>query len=89
MLEPGTKSVYEGGSASYCLFVVTRSAWDVGELKTKEKLFCVSDPSQYAANDVSDKFSLRDDNDGEEMATRLANELPGNWKNVVAIYGLE
>lgn len=89
MLEPGTKSVYEGGSASYCLFVVTRSAWDGGELKTKEKLFCVSDPSQYAANDVSDKFSLRDDNDGEEMATRLANELPGNWKNVVAIYGLE
>lgn len=89
MLEPATQSVYEGGSASYCLFIVTRSVWDGGQLKTKEQLFCVSDPQQYAANDVSDKFSLRNDKGNEIQATSLLGELPGNWKNVVTIYGVE
>ena len=89
MLEPATKSVYEGGSGSYCLFVVTRSTWEGGSLKVKERLLSVSDPTQYGANDVSDKYSLRDENDKEVQATRIATELPGNWKNVIEIYGIE
>ena len=89
ILEPGTKSVYEGGSGSYCLFVMTRSVWDGGTLKVKEKLLCVSDPTQFKANEVSGKYSLRDDNDKEIQATEILTELPRSWTHIVNIYGLE
>ncbi|MBR5655078.1 MAG: hypothetical protein IKW98_00115 [Prevotella sp.] len=89
ILEPGTKSIYEGGSGSYCLFVMTRSVWDGGNLKEKEKLLCVSDPTQYKANEVSGKYSLRDDKDKEIQATEILTELPRSWTNIVNIYGLE
>ena len=89
MLEPATKSLYEGGSASWCMFIVTRSEWDGVSMKVKEKLYCISDPTQYESNGSSGKYSLRDENDDERQATEIVTELPGSWPKVVEIYDME
>ena len=58
LLCPETKSVFEGGSDSWCSFSFSRSEWENGNLKVLENITLVNDPEQYGENHVSDKYTL-------------------------------
>lgn len=88
-LEPATESAFEGGSGSYCMFVATRSKWDSGQLKPVESMTIITDPTQYEANQVSNKYTIRDDQDNVKQSTDISSELPKSWQNVVKIYDVE
>ena len=82
MLHPATKSVIEGGSASYCANYFTRSIWEGGMLKKLEEVTSVSDPEQYGEYDVNSPYTLKDAEGKVIAATDKASELPGVWKTI-------
>lgn len=89
MLEPSTQSVIQGGSGSWCMFLMTRSKWEGKSLNTEEELVVVSDPEQYGEYEVEAKYTL---NDGEHNAMKSASEaaqLSSSWQNIIAKYGVE
>ena len=87
MLYPTEKSVYEGGSASWCADYFTRSIWENGNLKTVEELSIVNDPEQYGEYDVEKKYTVKDDQQKVTLSTDDLSSLPVHWKNVLDNYG--
>ena len=88
-LHPATKSVYDGGSNSWCCSSFNRSIWKDGRLNKVEELIIVTDPEQYEEYEVSNAFTLRDANGNVVATADKAGQLPGMWKTVAADYGVE
>ena len=82
VLHPATKSVFDGGSASWCAIYFSRSIWEGGMLKKVEEVTNVNDPEQYGEYEVNAPYTLKDA-DGKVIATTdKASELPGVWKTI-------
>ena len=85
-LHPATKSVFEGGSASWCANFFSRSIWENNHLKTVENLTFVSDDEQYGDYKVNSAFTLKDSDGKVIFTSNKASELPGQWKDLVEKY---
>lgn len=87
LLCPETKSVYEGGSNSWCSGSFTKSVWEGGTLKAVEDVIVVSDPEQYGENEVSDKYTLKTSDGKTVKAAAESSQLPGKWADVLEYVG--
>lgn len=87
MLCPETKSVYEGGSNSWCSGSFTKSVWEGGTLKAVEDVIVVSDPEQYRENGVSDKYTLKSSDGKTIKAAAESSQLPDKWMYVLEYVG--
>ena len=82
VLHPATKSVFDGGSASWCAIYFSRSIWEGGMLKKVEEVTNVNDPEQYGEYEVNAPYTLKDADGKVIAATDKASELPGVWKTI-------
>lgn len=82
VLHPATKSVFEGGSASWCALYFTRSVWEGNTLKKVEEVTNVNEPEQYGEYEVNAPYTLKDAEGKVITATDKASELPGMWKTI-------
>ena len=87
LLCPEIKSVFEGGSNSWCASSATRSVWENGNLKMLEELTMVTDPEQYGEYDVSDKYTLRSSDGTIQKSTGDVSQLPDKWEDVLESIG--
>ncbi len=87
MLHPSGKSVYEGGSASWCANVFFHYVWEDNRMKEVEELTVVNDSEQYGEYDVESRYTLKDGDQNLILATDNVDKLPGVWKSVVEKYG--
>ena len=87
LLCPETKSVFEGGSNSWCNSSFTRSEWENGILKVKEEVNVVTDPEQYAENNVCDKYTLKSSDGKTILSCGAPSQLPGKWNSVMSRIG--
>lgn len=89
MLHPATRSLFDGGSSSAWEFDITRRQWNGQKLEAREHLTRISDPSQYDANNVSARFTIRDEQQQTTASAENAGDLPSMWPQVVQKYDME
>ena len=87
MLHPSSKSVIEGGSNSWCNSSFTKSIWNGRQLVTQEELSIVTDPSQYAENGVTKKYTIKNVINGKVVSADEVSGLTDFWKPIAKIFG--
>ena len=86
ILEPLSKSLYEGGSGSSCYSGFSRYKWAYYSIEELETLEVVSDASQYENYNVTHEYTLKT-KDGEIVSeTDNISELPKKWRAVYEKY---
>ena len=83
MMCPSDKSVYEGGSSSWCSYYFERKTWKDNNLEKQEAVTVVLDANEYGSNGVENKYTLKDANEKLIVSTDDATELPGLWNILV------
>ena len=87
-LDPVNKRVFDGGSSSYCEQDGDMMVWKGNKLNIVETLVIISDPTQYRANGVKYKFTVKNKNTGRLVkATNFEQNLPVRWRNYVKQLG--
>lgn len=87
MLEPATKSFVMGGSNSASEFYVTRSLWNGNKLDIREQLSIVTNPEEYANNNVDHMYTVKSSDDNVLCSSETIDGLPEIWQNYVKAYG--
>lgn len=87
MLEPATKSFVMGGSNSASEFYVTRSLWNGNKLDVREQLSIVTNPEEYANNNVDHMYTVKSSDDNVLCSSETIDGLPEIWQNYVKAYG--
>ena len=87
MLEPETKSFVMGGSNSASEFYVTRSLWNGNKLDIREQLSIVTNPEEYANNNVEHMYTVKSSDDNVLCSSETIDGLPEIWQNYVKAYG--
>ena len=87
MLEPETKSFVMGGSNSASEFYVTRSLWNGNKLDVREQLSIVTNPEEYANNNVDHMYTVKSSDDNVLCSSETIDGLPEIWQNYVKAYG--
>ena len=87
MLEPETKSFVMGGSNSASEFYVTRSLWNGNKLDVREQLSIVTNPEEYANNNVEHMYTVKSSDDNVLCSSETIDGLPEIWQNYVKAYG--
>lgn len=87
MLEPATKSFVMGGSNSASEFYVTRSLWNGNKLDVREQLSIVTNPEEYANNNVEHMYTVKSSDDNVLCSSETIDGLPEIWQNYVKAYG--
>lgn len=87
MLEPETKSFVMGGSNSASEFYVTRSLWNGNKLDIREQLSIVTNPEEYANNNVDHMYTVKSSDDNILCSSETIDGLPEIWQNYVKAYG--
>lgn len=87
MLEPETKSFVMGGSNSASEFYVTRSLWNGNKLDIREQLSIVTNPEEYANNNVDHMYTVKSSDDNVLCSSETIDGLPEIWQNYVKAYG--
>lgn len=87
MLEPETKSFIMGGSNSASEFYVTRSLWNGNKLDVREQLSIVTNPEEYANNNVEHMYTVKSSDDNVLCSSETIDGLPEIWQNYVKAYG--
>ena len=86
ILEPSTKSLYEGGSGSWCSCAFSKCKWVYYSIEELETLEIVSDASQYEDYNVTHEYTVKA-KEGEIVSeTDNISELPERWRAVYEIY---
>lgn len=86
ILEPSTKSLYEGGDGSWCYSGFSRYKWYSYSIEELETLEVVSDASQYEDYNVTHEYTVKT-KEGEIVSeTDNISELPEKWRAVYEIY---
>lgn len=83
MLHPESKSVFMGGSSSYCSSFFERYIWNGNDLKVVEELTIVNVPKEYKNYNVNSRFTLKDDKGNVIVSAKKEDKLPGLWKKIV------
>ena len=79
ILEPSSKTLYEGGSGSWCYRGLSKYKWNNYSIEEFETLEIVSDASQYEDYDVTHEFTVKT-KEGEIVSeTDNVSELPEKW----------
>lgn len=87
-LDPVNKRVFDGGSSSYCEEDGEMLVWKGNKLEVVETLVIISDPTQYRANNVKYKFTVKNKKTGRLIkATNYAQNLPARWRSYVKQLG--
>ena len=89
MLHPASKTVFEGGSNSWCNNSYTKSQWKDGRLDAVEDLTAVSDPAEYGANGVAHAYTLRSADGKDLTAADSVDKLPEEWRNYLRAQEVE
>lgn len=87
MLDPGSESIIEGGSDSYCEFSITRSQWKNGILTMENMLTIITEPKEYIINGVEHRYTLRDVEGHVLCSVEDREALPGPWPRIANEYG--
>lgn len=86
ILEPLSKSLYEGGSGSWCYSGFSRYKWAYYSIEDLETLEVVSDASQYEDYDVTHEYTVKT-KEGEIVSeTDNISELPEKWRVIYEKY---
>lgn len=80
VLDPSTKTLYQGGSSSWCLWGMTKYKWTQNSLEELETLYVVRDESQYENNGVTHEFTIMDSKEEILSETDDVSELPEKWR---------
>lgn len=86
ILEPSSKSFYEGGSSSWCLTGFSRYKWAYYFIEELETLEIVSDASQYEDYNVTHEYTVKTEEGEIVSETDNISELPEKWRAVYEIY---
>ena len=89
ILCPEEKTIYEGGSNSWCSSSFTRDSWQGHQLVEDVELTIVTDAEQYGENGVTHRYTLRDSEQKEMQSTDDISQLPAAWANVLKKLGME
>ena len=87
MLDPESKSFFDGGSNSFCELGIGRSTFDGDNMVMQEELTIITSPEEYANNNVEHKYTLKDNNDKVLCSTETVDGLPELWQKAVNAYG--
>ena len=82
-LHPSTKTLFEGGSNSWCCESYTRNIWKGGKIAVQEELIIVNEPEQYGEYEVSNQFTLRNANQEETASEASPTKLPELWQGLI------
>ena len=86
ILEPSSKSLYQGGSSSWCYSGFSRYKWYIYSIEELETLEVVSDASQYEDYNVTHEYTVKT-KEGEIVSeTDNISELPEKWRAVYERY---
>lgn len=86
ILEPSSKSFYEGGSGSWCFKAFSRYKWAYYSIEELETLEIVSDASQYEDYNVTHEYTVKT-KEGEIVSeTDNISELSEKWRAVYERY---
>ena len=86
ILEPSSKSLYQGGSGSWCYSGFSRYKWYYYSVEELETLEVVSDASQYEDYNVTHEYTVKT-KEGEIVSeTDNISELPEKWRAVYERY---
>lgn len=83
MLHPATKTLFEGGSNSWCCESYNKNIWKDGKIVMQEELTIVNDPEQYGEYEVQNKFTLRNANQEEISSQASSTKLPELWQGLL------
>lgn len=83
-LKSDTKSVFQGGSNSWCSYSYDMSKWVGNKLKVVESLVVVTEPKEFTANEVKYMFTLKKEPSKRLiLATNHKFKLPKYWQEVI------
>lgn len=96
-IDPSTKSVYTGGSTSFCTFDFHRYTWKKNKLCLEENVYIFNPVDSSFDIDEDDesaevlsrpgvvlaRYTLKDKNDKLIIATNELSLLPGKWPDVL------
>jgi len=89
ILDPTSKSFFDGGSNSFCELSVSRSTFDGCNMARQEDLTIITAPEEYTNNNVEHKYTLKDINEKVLCSTETVDGLPELWQKVVKAYGYD
>lgn len=79
IFEPSTKSLYDGGSGSWCYQAISKYKWEDYSLNELETLEVVSEKSEYEDYGVTHKFTIKNEG-GIVSETDDISKLPEKWR---------
>ena len=86
ILEPSSKSFYQGGSGSWCFEGFSRYKWVYYSINELETLEIVSDASQYEDYNVTHEYTVKTKEGKIVSETDNISELPEKWRAVYERY---
>ena len=86
ILEPSSKSFYQGGSGSWCFEGFSRYKWTYYSIEELETLEIVSDASQYEDYNVTHEYTVKTKEGKIVSETDNISELPEKWRAVYERY---
>lgn len=83
MIHPASKTVFEGGSCSWCCEIYTKSIWNGRQIVGQEELIIVNDPEQYGEYEVNNKYTIRNADHEEILSAKSSTNLPELWQGLL------